>query len=475
MLPTQQINLSKEEFDKLFEFYKNHDEHYVRQRAHILLLRDKRFEVSDISRALSLEENYVALYIKAWFYFGVEGFLSNEIEKLFNRIKEIETPKSVEIKPLINWTKVLEWLKRSTKKTYSFLERITLTIATFFLSAFLWLIARVKAVDFKRFYIPFNQNVSNKLNINKDSNNNIVFQIINVFNGEKDSETESKMTSTLEDTKKQFLEIFQNPKEYLSNSQMIALFLALNDKVQQIKDKEKRKRILSVLATTAAMYVFYNTTIKGGLVVFTILSMSITIFNFNTCNNNQNNKTDDKGLNSITSDSIRQIQEKRQFIIDSLRQEEAQKRVKDSLIREQEITDSLAKIEVIEEDDNCYYLAKKNNYVSRLIKDDKINYITKNYYIGRYDQDDKYFLIVKVFDDVREAAFQRRQLISHGFNKSKIVEIKEGEEMKFGLTVDEFTKSNYGDAISLIYDWQQFCDDEKYKLSIYHNGSCKLR
>ncbi|WP_276976425.1 helix-turn-helix domain-containing protein [Flavobacterium filum] len=479
MFQTQQIDLNKDEFDKLFEFYKDHEEHYVRQRAHILLLRDKGFGVSAISNSLWLEENYISLYIKAWFHFGFEGLLSNETENLFNRINEIETPKPIEIEPFIDWSKVFAQLKKSSKKIYSFFEKIILTIATFFLSAFLWVVTKIRVVDFKKFYIPFNQSVSNTLNINKDSNNNIVFQMINVFNGDKEgpTETESKVASTLEETKKQFLEIFQNQKEYLSNSQMIALFLALNDKVQQIKDKERRKRILAVLATAAAMYVYYNTTIKGGLVIFTFLSMSITIFNFDSCNNVKNNQNGVEGenLSSITSDSILQIQEREQFVIDSLKQGEEQKRIIDSLIRQQEIADSLAKIEIIEEDDNCYYLVKKNDYVSRLIEEDNNDHESENYFVARYNQDNKYFLIVKIYSDIREAAFQRKQLISHGFNKSKILEIEEDEERKFGLTVDEFTETKYDDAISLIYGWEQFCDDGKYKLTIYHNGLCKLR
>lgn len=479
MLPTQQINLSQEEYDKLFGFYKNHEEHSIRQRAHILLLRDKGYGVSVISNSLWLEENYIALYIKAWYHFGFEGFLSDDTEKLFNSIKEIETPKLIKAKPLIEWLKVIERLKNSSKKTYLFFETIILAIATFFLTIFLWFFTKIKAVDFKKFYISSNQNVSNKLDIGKDSNNNIVIQTNVVINtgieGEVRTETESKIVSTLEDTKKQFLDIFHSQKEYMSNSQMIALFLALNDKIQQIQEKEKRKRILAILATAAAMYVYYNTSIKGALVVFTFLSMSIPIFNVNSCNNSQPNQNEIENKKTITTDSIHPILERNQFGIDSLEQKKEQGKIEDSINRQQELVDSLAMIEVIEEDNNCYYLAKKNSYVSRLIEKDKKDHEKESYFVARHDRDDKYFLIVKVYDDIREAAFQRTQLVRHGFKKSKIVEIEENERKKFGLTLDEFTESKYDDAVSVIYDWELFCSESYYKLTIYHNGLCKLR
>lgn len=474
MFPTQHIQLDKEDFDKLFKLYKEHKEHYIRQRAHLILLRHENYSVSSISDILWQEDYYVLLYIKAWHHFGMKGFLSDEIEELYERIKELETIEPIEVPPLIDWEKFLNYLGVFLKSIYSFLEKIVIVIATFMLTSFLWIVSKIKAIDYKKFYIPFNNSITNKLSIGRDSNNNVVFQMINVFSEEKESETENKIASSLEDTKKQFIEIFQKQKNFISDSQMIALFLAMNDKVQQIKDKEKRKRFLAVLATAAAMYVYYHTSIKGGLVLFTFLGMTITLINFNSTDSLNISSIDEegRGINSHFTDSLLQVQERTQFRLDSIAQEINMERRIDSLIRLQEIADSLARIEIIEDDEECYFFAKKNEYVSRLIDEDTKDYTSEKYFVNYYERDERFFLIAKEYEDIYEAAFQRKYLIDKGYKKSKIIEIRDNESIRYGLSIDEFTNSKFDDALYQTNDWESLC--EKYKPKIYHNGICKI-
>lgn len=466
----QQIGLSKKEADQLIELYKNHKEYQIRHRAHIILLRNSGFTVPAIRNTLWLDENYISLYIKAWYYFRIEGLLSNETEDLLKRIREIESPEPIEIKPWIDWGKLLESIKMNVRRIYSFSERIIFAFVTFLLKAFLWIFTNLKGIDYKKFYSPFNQSVSNKLNVNidRDSNNNVVFQIVNVVNGQKESDLESKITSTLQETKMQFLEIFQKEKDYLSNSQTIALFLALNDQIQQIKDAEKRKRFLTILATSAAMFVFFNTAIKGGLVIITFLGISITLFNLNTCNSPNNSL--EKNFITAQSDSLRQAQNRKKFVLDSLDKEEVLKKRLDSLAREQEIADSLSQIALIEEDDDCYYFAKNNNYVSRLIKEDRKDYRLESYFVSTDGYNDKFFIIVRVFDDIKEAAFQRKQIIDHGYNNSKIVEIMLNGKTKYALSIEEFSSTSYDEAITQLLNWEESCNVDKYKPMIFHNG-----
>lgn len=94
--------LSSIEIDKITSLYKNDLTHRVRQRSHIILMKNKKFSINDISKIVDLDRDTVSRVIDNWNSEGINGLYDNKRSgrpKFFSENEEKDIIKKIENNP----------------------------------------------------------------------------------------------------------------------------------------------------------------------------------------------------------------------------------------------------------------------------------------------------------------------------------------------------------------------------------------
>jgi transposase len=95
-------SLSAVEINTITSLYKNGLVHRIRQRAHIILMRNKRFSINDISKIVDLDRDTVSKDIYNWESKGLSGLYDRKRSgrpSIFSLKEEIEILKKIEENP----------------------------------------------------------------------------------------------------------------------------------------------------------------------------------------------------------------------------------------------------------------------------------------------------------------------------------------------------------------------------------------
>jgi transposase len=94
--------LSSIEIDKITSLYKNDLTHRVRQRSHIILMKNKKFSINDISKIVDLDRDTVSRVIDNWNSEGINWLYDNKRSgrpKFFSENEEKDIIKKIENNP----------------------------------------------------------------------------------------------------------------------------------------------------------------------------------------------------------------------------------------------------------------------------------------------------------------------------------------------------------------------------------------
>ena len=69
---SQDIRYSSKDISTLVDTYQNNPSHEIRQRSHTILLHNKGYSLTTISRVLGREIFEINVLIKAFSYFGID-------------------------------------------------------------------------------------------------------------------------------------------------------------------------------------------------------------------------------------------------------------------------------------------------------------------------------------------------------------------------------------------------------------------
>ncbi|MEZ4884610.1 MAG: hypothetical protein R3E32_07795 [Chitinophagales bacterium] len=488
MFSTKKINLNKIEKSSLMDNYVNGTSHELRQRSHCIILRNKSFSINDI--ALILEKNTleIVLYIKGWNYLK-ENSLYLNLSELEREIINIERRKFTLFSFFV-W--ILNYFINIISFIYKKIENVVKTLyigiinllyilykalnyvfgkilnTIIFLSEKFWLcivavigigmffVIKIGNIPFKKYYSDAKTKffAKNFLKITK-SNNNIIFQIINYNynnkekNNEKEEVIEDYSAVSMKETKEIFTKLFNSKKDYLNTDKILSLAFAVNEKIQSIQNEERRKRYLSILVTSIAFYVFYNTSIKSSILA---LSMLVTSITFSAIDYNFNNNID---TTSYTIDTT-------VIKVDSIAVDSA--RIKIDSIQKKLIKKA---IPVFEGVSLCQNLTELGYKQLEYINLDRKNYLEENYY--KYYPDNRLYVQVAVYQDIRHASFQRLNLLNEGFLNSKIIRFIKERIVYYSVSINDYNIEEYNKVCSEIDKWNFSCHIEKSKARILYN------
>lgn len=454
MYSLQEISLTDEEYKILEEVYQEETKHEIRQRAHAILMRSKGFTRQDISIALNLKKWYVFFLIKAWFYFGIDGLLTDNVDLLWEEVKILETPLLKEEEENQFWEKFKNIILSPFKLIYFVVLR-TIHLVIKIVSKFFIFFGKI---DWKKYYTSSKYNAKNVLTIGRDSSNNIVFQINNFFTtneGKKKVSVEEIKASSLEETKEKFRDLLtRKGQNLISNSDVLSLIFALNDKIQKLENEERRKRLFQFLITAAAFYIYFHTTVKSGVVLFTLLGSTIMIFNIRSCVSEKNIVENEPPIIASIDSSFNKNTDSLSTIMASIDSNKIKKE-----------PDTILLPNYIPKED-CSDLTEIATQQRSYIDQDTTPYSKKDFYIK--EPDERIYLHVAAYQDIKTAGFQREYLLEQGYANCKIIEIPRKDDLTlYAVTIGDFVPNQVLDLCELKEQWDELCYSK--------NGKAKLK
>lgn len=447
----QFINLTQENKYLLENYYQNNENHDLRQRAHMVLLRWKEFSASTISKITNRSDNEVVIYIKAWDYFGESGLLENDLDLLVRKIENIEKStaeqkswweyfkqlfisifsniyhffSSTSNAPVSNSAPEISW-NGFFSRTLSFFKVIVNMIfypLTITFHGFLGVFSLLSSIKYKE---RLRDNTSDQKGLSNimdtRGNNNICIQIIS-NNGEKEYFEAESLKEYIDDLK----QIRDRESEFAPEDKRYAWFVAAMNRFKQYP------RIQYAFLVVFAIYMYYNTLLKGGILFVGILGSTIMV-----------------NLHNNVQEPIVPI------------------------IQQPQIT-TIANIKLPEDvffdtfspSNECIYLADTPRKNSQEIENDTTDYTKKEYFVE--DKDEKVYLQVAAYEKVQQAAFQRRNLIKQGFNSSQVIKIEKASQILFGVTIGVAEQSDISTLSSIQAKWNKVCKTERVKALIKLN------
>lgn len=434
--------------------------HAVRQKAHLLLLSNRGFSPTQLSRIFVAELYSVRLIIEGWHYFGEDVLLINDENKLKELIDQARRENSLFWR-LVHFTKrilrktaeivvfILLFpffvLQALAKKTWYYLSNSVWWMWGVIAFSFGKLLNLLKGLNFNKFYIKGKEGLSNTIKIGKDSSNNKIIQIINnAPHGESLNykKIEELISNSHADLLEKMRNILNQRQDIGSSDIVLALAFAFNEKVQRIKSQAVKRQIVSMIAVFVIMYLSYYGFIKSGVVCVSIFSVVIPIINLGSI---AQNFTDFQSW--IVN---QQLLTKNNVVV-----------TPDTLSNEEHL--KLKEPDFIPLND-CPNLSLLDRI---FIEQDTTNYFDKNYFVGY--PDNRHYLHVAVYNHIEEAAFQRLNLLNNGFSSSKIVRRIGWTGYKYYVTIADFKPSQVFQICSTKQYWDNFCFEENSKAAVIFN------
>lgn len=461
---------NQSEFSEIFKIYSEDSLHEKRQKAHFVLLYNYGFSFHQIATALQTPYDNIILYAKVWNYFKVEGLFNWDLETQKKQVQQIETttiPSTGESNILLN---ILFFLKEVFTKVFTSLFQLIKKIHEYiwlFFSFLKKIIIHSTCFAFKnltQFYVntknTSNAKINSLISIGNNSSGNLIFVIQQVI-----GESKNITTDSFEATKQFLFERFQDKNLMLSDNLIFAISEYIAQKIDKIKDEQRRNKWLHILAGATAMFLWYNIKIKAGIFTFTLLSITFAIVS--TTNNSINEAPSVPPSKKI--DNTQVIKDSTISTMDSIHKNAINS---DSIQKKLINSDSTKMIEfdenLFEYDSECFNLTEIKENQKKYIKRDKTNYESQKFYIP--SQDNRFYLYVKAYDNIQTAAFQRKFLIKNGYENCKIVKLLNDSETMYGVSIQDFSEKQITELGEKKCEWDNECYSEKVKAQAYYNG-----
>lgn len=454
------VSFSKEDLIEINSYYREGKNHDLRQKAHLLILRSIGFPISTLMIILNRDRQFIKLIIKGWFYLRYDCFKNLSRKALKSQIQEARRKrflfwrsvfnlKNIIRKFFIILGKFLQWIFRHLlfliKGIWTLFSVPIIWVWSIIFKIFLKFLSIIKAIDFKKYYLNNRQKISNRIEIGKQSSHNFIIQIVTNFqdgvNYSKDN-IEKIAASTFSELKQQIYKILDTGKSFTSNDLLVAFTFALNERVQQVKSKEFRKRLLYILATIITCYIVFNATLKPGLVLITILGLTFTLVDIRGCS--------------------REIYFKQKDHFSSFFNNTNNAAAPDSVLDKKFIEPVLP---IFIPDEECGNLSKLDR---KYIDQDTTNYYNKKYFIKI--PDNRFYLHVAAYHDIREAAFQREFLIHIGYPNSKILEKYDWRTHLYLVTIADFLPEQIYRICTSKDSWDMLCNKIDSKAQVVFNN-----
>lgn len=426
------MSLSSANHTKLETYYKDGNSHQVRQRAQIILLYYKQYNITQIGYILDLQEWYVKLCIVTWKYFQFSEFFNFDEDDLYTKIHAYENPKP-KIKPK---AKPKPLPKEEPTETWRQYFSSKWDVFKGFVFIILWKITGLTLDNIKKF-----QRKGDKIEQKNVSIINGFFNVVTQINLviiENGKETYKHLEELRATSIKEFIEHLKLLRDMrneglVTNDRRLNWFLALMDKY------EKHKFLAWIILWVFGIWIFHYGFVKsfGGGVI--ILGGSVYMAM----------PSDQVTLTVETPDNS-------SITIAPAKNTNPQKNKANSYN---------------DVDFSTFPKSTKNDYLVgigqaeiSLLENDTTNYQNLPFLINK--SKNRFYLQVIAYSDIKYAVLQRLNLKRQGFD-SKIIIIEEDKNSSpyYGVTIGDYSRNNNNndELFDLVNVWNDHSNTEDAK------------
>ncbi len=455
------IKIEQSDISTFQSLYKMGDSHLYRTRSHLILLASKKCELSIIAEALFMEEEHIILLLTAWNIKKWEWIFDTDMKALDKKIADFNTTQITTVSrnpeklqnASFDWFYWIESLNNQIKKIcFKVFEKLVeifsiiifaIPVLLLFSSSEIFKLALkyLRNEEPSMFGIKQygsltinNNNITNEVTINNGDNNSILQN--NIIPTDKQSINGIPITSVsvVYEVLKQLAE--QRNKLYTENPKL-ALFLHLMERFGDIK------YIRNIIIFFFAVYLVITgsvTSIIKTIVLAIVSSVAVSALIIKILTNSSCNQTlDNKVLPTIKRDTV--IAQKREI----------------ANINSSSTDYSISR--------NCKFLAEIGKAEQEMIELDTIQHTKQVYFIKQPDFLNH--LHVAVYEDLRKAAIQVRNLNAQGFKNSKIFrQLKKDGTIQYVVSIfaakDRMDKALRAEKAK----WDAECKTDKIKAKI---------